>query len=51
MPLSRNELVAALQHTARGDKAAFEAVYKATSVKLYGIVLRILGRRELADEV
>ena len=36
---------------ARQDKAAFAEVYRATSSKLYGIVLRILHRRDLADEV
>ena len=51
MPVSRQELTAALQRTARGDKAAFRLVYEATSLKLYGIVVRILGRRDLADEV
>ena len=30
---------------------AFELVYAATSLKLYGIVVRIVGRRDLADEV
>jgi RNA polymerase sigma-70 factor, ECF subfamily len=33
------------------DSAAFAEVYDATSAKLYGIVLRILKRRDLADEV
>jgi RNA polymerase sigma-70 factor (ECF subfamily) len=51
MPVSRQDLVAALQQTARGDSAAFELLYKATSLKLYGIVVRILGRRDVADEV
>jgi RNA polymerase sigma-70 factor (ECF subfamily) len=51
MPVSRQELVEALQRTARGDKAAFRLVYEATSLKLYGIVVRILGRRDLADEI
>ena len=51
MPVSRQDLVAALQLTARGDRAAFELVYNATSLKLYGIVVRILGRRDVADEV
>ena len=51
MPVSRQDLVAALERTARGDKAAFRLVYEATSLKLYGIVVRILGRRDLADEV
>jgi len=51
MPVSRQDLVAALQRTARGDRAAFRLVYEATSLKLYGIVVRILGRRDLADEI
>lgn len=51
MPLSRQDLVEALQRTARGDKAAFRLVYEATSLKLYGVVVRILGRRDLADEI
>jgi RNA polymerase sigma-70 factor (ECF subfamily) len=51
MPVSRQDLVAALQQTARGDRAAFRLVYEATSLKLYGIVVRILGRREVADEI
>ena len=51
MPVSRQELVEALQRTARGDMAAFKIVYAATSVKLYGIIIRILERPELADEV
>src|SRR5262245_27690356 len=51
MPVSRQELVEALERTAGGDLAAFKIVYAATSLKLYGIVIRILGRPDLADEV
>src|SRR6476646_2216642 len=51
MPLSRQQLIEALGRVAQGDQAAFEAVYAATSLKLYGIIVRILGRRDLADEV
>ncbi|WP_092869048.1 sigma-70 family RNA polymerase sigma factor [Hyphomicrobium facile] len=40
-----------LQRVARQDRAAFAEVYAATSAKLYGIVLRILRRRDIADEV
>jgi RNA polymerase sigma-70 factor (ECF subfamily) len=36
---------------ARGDQAAFERLYAATRAKLYGVVLRILRRTDLADEV
>ena len=51
MPASRQDLVDALERTAHGDVAAFKTVYAATSVKLYGIIIRILGRSDLADEV
>jgi RNA polymerase sigma-70 factor (ECF subfamily) len=51
MPLSRQQLIEALGRVAQGDQAAFAEVYAATSLKLYGIVVRILGRRDLADEV
>jgi RNA polymerase sigma-70 factor (ECF subfamily) len=51
MPASRQDLADALERTARGDLAAFKAVYAATCVKLYGVIIRILGRPELADEV
>ena len=40
-----------LDGTARGDRAAFERLYVATRAKLYGVALRILKRRDLADEV
>jgi RNA polymerase sigma factor (sigma-70 family) len=40
-----------LARTARGDKAAFEMLYLQTSAKLFGIALRISGRREIAEEV
>lgn len=36
---------------ARRDRRAFQQLYEATSAKLYGIVLRILHQRALADDV
>src|SRR5262249_14251822 len=51
MPASRDDLIEALAGVARGDKAAFEMLYAATSLKLYGVIVRILGQRALADEV
>jgi RNA polymerase sigma-70 factor (ECF subfamily) len=36
---------------ARGDTAAFERLYAATCAKIYGIVLRILRRHDLAADV
>ncbi len=35
---------------AQGDRQAFGQLYQATSAKLYGVVLRVLARRALADE-
>ena len=48
---STTELARLVRRVAQGDRHAFASVYEATSAKLYGIVLRILGRRDLADEV
>lgn len=45
------ELVELLNAVAGGDRAAFERLYMATRAKLYGVVLRILRRNDLADEV
>jgi RNA polymerase sigma-70 factor (ECF subfamily) len=51
MPGPRQDLADALERAARGDVAAFKTVYAATSMKLYGIIVRILGRSDVADEV
>jgi RNA polymerase sigma-70 factor (ECF subfamily) len=51
MPPSRQDLIEALERIAKGDVAAFRLLYAATSVKLYGIIVRILGRSDVADEV
>jgi RNA polymerase sigma-70 factor, ECF subfamily len=45
------ELVWLLGAVAKRDEAAFERLYEATRAKLYGVLLRILGRPALADEV
>jgi RNA polymerase sigma-70 factor (ECF subfamily) len=49
--LTQAELVWLLAAVARGDQAAFERLYEATRAKLYGVLLRILGTPELADDV
>jgi RNA polymerase sigma-70 factor (ECF subfamily) len=49
--LTSAELVWLLAAVAKGDQAAFERLYAATRAKLYGIVLRILRRADLANEV
>lgn len=51
MPPTPNQLAELLARVATRDRAAFRQVYEATSSKLYGIVLRILRRRDIADEV
>ena len=48
---STSDLAVLLSHVAVKDRGAFGHVYAATSAKLYGIILRILKRRDLADEV
>jgi RNA polymerase sigma-70 factor (ECF subfamily) len=49
--LTPPELVWLLASVAQGDEAAFARLYEATRAKLYGVVLRILRREDLADEV
>jgi RNA polymerase sigma-70 factor (ECF subfamily) len=49
--LTQAELVGLLAAVAKQDVAAFERLYEATRAKLYGVLLRILGRPELAEEV
>ena len=49
--LTQGELVWLVTAVARGDEAAFEQLYEATRAKLYGVLLRILRRPELAEEV
>jgi RNA polymerase sigma-70 factor (ECF subfamily) len=51
MPPKPTELEGLLSAVAAGDREAFAALYRATSAKLYGVALRILRRRDLADEV
>jgi RNA polymerase sigma-70 factor, ECF subfamily len=45
------EITWLLAAVAKGDTVAFERLYGATCPKLYGVVLRILRRHDLAAEV
>jgi RNA polymerase sigma-70 factor (ECF subfamily) len=45
------DLADLLARVAARDREAFAAVYKATSAKLWGIVVRILPRRDIAEDV
>lgn len=47
----REKLISILERVSMGDRQAFAALYHATSRKLYGIVLRILGRESVAEEI
>ena len=46
-PLLLQEL---LHATARGDRAAFALLYRRTSATLFGIAIRIAGRRDIAED-
>jgi RNA polymerase sigma-70 factor, ECF subfamily len=48
---SADDLKSLLDRVGRRDRSAFAALYQATSAKLYGVILRILRRRDIADEV
>jgi RNA polymerase sigma-70 factor (ECF subfamily) len=50
-PLHPQQLKAWLAAAGKGDAAAFRALYDASSSKLFGFALRILHKRELAEEV
>ncbi|SEM52907.1 RNA polymerase sigma-70 factor, ECF subfamily [Loktanella fryxellensis] len=39
-----------IARTALGDRAAFEGLYAATSAKLFGVCLRVLGNRAEAED-
>ena len=44
-------VIVLMQRVAARDREAFSALYAATSAKLYGIIVRIVKRREIADEI
>lgn len=51
MPAEDEDLTRMLQAAGRGDRRAFKALYDRTSPLLFGIVLRILRNRAMAEEV
>jgi RNA polymerase sigma-70 factor (ECF subfamily) len=51
MTIDRSDPAVFLTRVARRDRAAFAALYRATSPKLFAVVLRILRRHDLAEEV
>ena len=51
MVSSSSELAVILGRVAQGDRTAFETLYRATSAKLYGIIVRIVVKRSVADDL
>lgn len=51
MTVSRSGLAGLLKRVAARDHVAFEQVYRTTSAKLLGVIMRILKRRDIAEEV
>ena len=47
---ARARLASAIVRIGAGDKSALDYVYRATSAKLFGICLRILGDRKEAED-
>ena len=50
-PSTPQHLSNLLGAVASGDRPAFAALYSATSAKLYGTILRIVKRRDIADDI
>ncbi len=48
--LTSGELVWLMAGVARGDQDAFAHLYASTRMKIYGVVLRILRRKDLAEQ-
>lgn len=49
--MAQAQLDQLLRAVANGDKAAFRAIYDATSAKLFAVAIRILKRQDLAEDV
>ena len=48
--MEQDKLLGLLSATGAGDKHAFSELYKSTSGQLFAVSLKMLGRRELAEE-
>lgn len=48
--MEQDNLLVLLSATAQGDKKAFADLYKITSGQLFAVSIKMLGRRELAEE-
>jgi RNA polymerase sigma-70 factor, ECF subfamily len=45
------ELIALMTRVAARDRAAFATLYRQTQSKLFGVIIRIISRRDLAGEI
>ena len=50
MPTDPQDIAALIDRVALGDRAAFDALYSATSAKLFGVLLRVLKDRAEAED-
>ncbi len=48
---SNDPLLRLLQETASNDRDAFRLLYDSSSAKLFGVILRIVKRQDLAEEI
>lgn len=48
--MDRNEIERLIGRVALRDRAAFDALYDATSAKLFGVCLRVLNNRDTAED-
>jgi RNA polymerase sigma-70 factor, ECF subfamily len=51
LKIDTQDLAALMARVAARDRAAFAALYQRTQAKLYGVVARIVSRRDLAGEI
>ncbi|MFQ5625200.1 MAG: RNA polymerase sigma factor [Methyloligellaceae bacterium] len=49
--MAQPQLDQLLRAAANGDRSAFRAIYDTTSTKLFGVAVRILKRKDLAEDV
>ncbi len=50
-PSGSENLAVLLAQTALGDRRAFAELYTRTNAKLFGVIIRILGRQDVAEDV
>lgn len=51
MPTDADQLTDLLARCALGDRRSFEALYRATSAQLFGVILRIVNNQDIAAEI